>query len=172
MAEIITCPACQRKLQVPEAVFGKMVQCPECRHQFVAEAPPDPAFAPPSRPPPPALPPEDPPRRRRAEEGDDDFAERRPIRATVYPHRGTVILTLGIMSLVIPCVAIICGPIAWSMANSDLAEMRAGRMDPDGEGIVQAGRILGMIALGLLALVALFYCGIFGIAVLGGAMQG
>ena len=125
-----------------------------------------------SAPAPPALPTEDRRRRRIVEESDDDLPKRRRVRASVYPHRGAVILTLGIMSLVLfPFTTLFCGPIAWSMGSSDLAEMRAGRMDPDGEGIVQAGRILGMIALGLLALVTLFYCGLFGIAVMGGVMQ-
>ena len=35
------------------------------------------------------------------------------------------------------------------MGNSDLVEMRAGRMDPEGEGVTQAGRICGMIGTGL-----------------------
>jgi hypothetical protein len=31
------------------------------------------------------------------------------------------------------------------MGNNDLAEMRAGRMDPEGEGLTNAGRICGII---------------------------
>jgi len=59
------------------------------------------------------------------------------------PHRGTVILVLGILGL------IICGPlgiIAWVMGSADLKEMDAGTMDSSGRGATQAGKICGMIA--------------------------
>jgi len=58
-------------------------------------------------------------------------------------HRGTMILVLGILGLVL-CV--ICGIVAWVMGNADLREMDAGRMDPAGRGMTQAGKICGMIA--------------------------
>jgi len=58
------------------------------------------------------------------------------------PHRGTTILVLGILSWVL---CFILGIIAWSMGNSDLREIKAGRMDPAGQGSTEAGRILGMI---------------------------
>ena len=41
---------------------------------------------------------------------------------------------------------------AWVMGNNDLRAMDAGRMDPDGRGLTQAGRILGMVACILLIL--------------------
>jgi hypothetical protein len=68
------------------------------------------------------------------------------------PHRGTLILVLGILGLVV------CGPVgiaAWVMGASDLKEMEAGTMDPTGRGTTQAGKICGMIAciLMILALV-------------------
>ena len=34
---------------------------------------------------------------------------------------------------------------AWVMAASDLREMRAGRMDPSGMGLTQAGMIMGIV---------------------------
>jgi hypothetical protein len=71
------------------------------------------------------------------------------------PHRGTVVLVLGILSLVI--CGIILGPIAWIMGNSDLKEMREGRMDPSGESNTKAGRMCGMIGTGL-NLVGLCIC--------------
>ena len=46
----------------------------------------------------------------------------------MQPHRGTTVLVLGILGLV---VCPICGIIAWVMGNKDLAEMAAG---PDGPG--------------------------------------
>jgi hypothetical protein len=59
------------------------------------------------------------------------------------PHRGTLILVLGILGL------IVCGPLgiaAWVMGANDLKEMDAGTMDPSGRGMTQGGKICGMIA--------------------------
>ena len=50
----------------------------------------------------------------------------------VQPHRGTMVLVFGI--------------IAWVMGSNDLKEIDAGRMDPSGRGITQAGQICGIIA--------------------------
>jgi hypothetical protein len=35
--------------------------------------------------------------------------------------------------------------VAWVMGAADLKEIRAGRMDPSGQGMTQAGMIIGMI---------------------------
>jgi heme/copper-type cytochrome/quinol oxidase subunit 4 len=61
----------------------------------------------------------------------------------VRPHRGTMILVLGILGIVL---CIICGIIAWVMGNADLREMEAGTMDRSGEGLTKAGKICGMIS--------------------------
>jgi hypothetical protein len=58
-------------------------------------------------------------------------------------HRGTLILVLGILSLV---VCGLLGPFAWVMGNNDLREIDAGLMDPQGRSLTNAGRICGMIA--------------------------
>jgi len=50
------------------------------------------------------------------------------------------------------------GPVAWVMGNNDLAAMRAGRMDRSGEGLTQAGRILGIISSILLILSCILAC--------------
>ena len=63
------------------------------------------------------------------------------------PHRGVLILVLGILGIV---CCFICGIIAWVMGNGDLREMDAGRMDPSGRGLTQAGKICGMISVILL----------------------
>ena len=58
------------------------------------------------------------------------------------PHRGTLILVLGIIGL------IFCGPlaiVAWVLGSGDLKEIDAGRMDPAGRGTTQAGKICGII---------------------------
>jgi len=65
------------------------------------------------------------------------------------PHRGTLILVFGILSLVM------CAPLgifAWIMGSGDLKQMDAGAMDPSGRSVTNAGRICGMIATILLAL--------------------
>ncbi len=61
----------------------------------------------------------------------------------VAPHRGGVILALGILGLV---VCVICGIFAWVMANNDLRKMAAGQMDRSGEPLTQAGRIVAIVA--------------------------
>ena len=59
-------------------------------------------------------------------------------------HRGGMILTMGIMSIVCN-FALIPGILAWILGRADLQQMRAGRMDRSGEGITQAGMIMGII---------------------------
>jgi len=65
-----------------------------------------------------------------------------PEQSSLRPHRGTLILVLGILGLV--CCGI-CGIIAWVMGKRDLQDMDAGTMDPSGQGMTQAGKICGMI---------------------------
>ena len=62
---------------------------------------------------------------------------------TLRPHRGTLILVLGILGIV---CCFICGIIAWVMGSNDLKEMSAGRMDASGQGLTQAGKICGMVS--------------------------
>lgn len=60
----------------------------------------------------------------------------------MLPHRGTTILVLGILGLVI-CAPL--GILAWIMGKGDLAKIDAGLMDPMGRGTTQAGMVLGII---------------------------
>jgi hypothetical protein len=39
----------------------------------------------------------------------------------------------------------ICAPIAWALGHADLKAINAGRMDPEGRGLTQAGMVLGII---------------------------
>lgn len=71
-------------------------------------------------------------RRRRDDDDDYDDYEGGGRR---QPHRGTLIVVLGILSLVA------CAPLG----SADLAAMRAGRMDPSGKDMTQIGYILGII---------------------------
>ena len=81
------------------------------------------------------------------------------------PHRGTLILVLGILSIVM-CGIFTAIP-AWIMGNTDLAEMNAGTMDSSGRGLTNAGRIMGMI-IGIISIL-LIIAGI-GLMVLGVAL--
>jgi hypothetical protein len=95
----------------------------------------------------------------------DDYGDRRPRRRWRQPHRGTLILVLGILSLVI------CGPLgiaSWVMGNTDLAAMRRGEMDREGEGMTQAGRICGMIACVFMLIACVVYGLIAVVAIAGG----
>jgi hypothetical protein len=105
------------------------------------------------------------------EPDDDDYDDRprRRPRRDLAPHRGTAVLILGILSLVV--LPIIFGPIAWIMANNDLREMRAGRMDRSGESNTNAGRICGIIGT-VMGGIGLCCCGAWFIMVLGAGAQG
>jgi hypothetical protein len=81
----------------------------------------------------------------------------------VKPHRGTLILVLGILGLVICCAPL--GIVAWVMGTGDLKEMDAGTMDPSGHGNTQAGKICGMIGT-ILAIIGLII-GILVVALMG-----
>ncbi|MHC4206793.1 MAG: DUF4190 domain-containing protein [Planctomycetota bacterium] len=80
--------------------------------------------------------------------GPQDFTQQ-----TVRPHRGGLILALGILGIV---CCFICGIIAWVMGNNDLREMAAGRMDPSGQGLTQAGKICGIVSVVLLIINFIF----------------
>ena len=92
-----------------------------------------------------------------AEEGDNPFAADWTASATPptpaiepaargysVPHRGPIVLGLGITGWFLWFCPLLC-VCAWLLGNIDLREMRAGRMDPAGAGMTQAGRVLGMI---------------------------
>jgi hypothetical protein len=67
-------------------------------------------------------------------------------------------LTLGILALFVWCCPIIgwiVGGIVLNMANKDLTEMAARRMDDSGYGITMAGKICGIIGLVLATLNAI-----------------
>lgn len=65
------------------------------------------------------------------------------------PARGTTILILGILSIVI-CALI--GPFAWLMGKGDLEKIDQGVMDPSGRDLTKAGMICGIIGTVLLVL--------------------
>lgn len=178
MPLILDCPSCQRKLRVPDNLFGQTVKCPTCGEMFTAtgSAPTAsenaPAAGEPFRPAAEGARAERRPSSYRDDDYDDDpeYGERRPRhRMDLAPHRGTLILVLGILSLVI-CG--ILGPIAWVMGNNDLREMRAGNMDRSGEDTTNAGRICGIIATVLIGISLIGIMCMFSFAALGAAGAG
>jgi predicted Zn finger-like uncharacterized protein len=148
MPTTVDCPSCNRKLRIPDELLGKKVKCPTCGNAFTASAAPsaDPMEeeAPPPSPRRAAAPP--PPEEEYQDEPAEEQGEERPSRrrrSRKEPHRGTLILILGILGLVtLPPL----GTAAWLMGNHDLKEIDAGRMDSEGRGATNAGRICGMIA--------------------------
>ncbi|MGP1308973.1 MAG: DUF4190 domain-containing protein [Phycisphaerales bacterium] len=89
---------------------------------------------------------------------------------SMRPHRGVLILVLGILSLVMSCFPL--GIVAWVLGHSDLKDMEAGVMDPEGRGMTLAGKILGIVSvaltlLGLAIWVVLVL--VFGVAAAAGA---
>jgi predicted Zn finger-like uncharacterized protein len=76
---------------------------------------------------------------------------RRGPRRDAEPHRGATVLTLGVIGLA--CLTFSCTPIglilgliSWIMGSADLRKMKRGDMDPDGQGITQAGWICGIVS--------------------------
>jgi predicted Zn finger-like uncharacterized protein len=105
--------------------------------------------------------------RREEDEEDNEFRLRRRPRRDWEPHRGGLVMTLGIISAAtlfvcwpLAPIALGCGIAAWWMGGSDMRKIRAGTMDPDGEGTTQAGWICGIVGVCLNALVVLG-CGTF-----------
>jgi hypothetical protein len=89
------------------------------------------------------------------------------------PHRGKLLLVLGNISLALGglslCTVGIGSPLAvglglttWFLAQRDLEEMRAGRMDPAGQSSTEAGRAGGLVG----SLLGLLFGIFFGVAYL------
>jgi hypothetical protein len=187
MPVLVACPSCGVALNVPENMIGLKVRCATCSTAFTAnEPPPDPA---PSQPlgedryregQSTADPPErgwrDDDRRdddRPPRDYDDDYdTNRRYIRRDLLPHRGSMIMTMGIISIVISTVgALICGLFggfiaiglgitAVLMGRGDLRQIDAGSMDPDGRGQTKSGIICGIVGMVLGTLIVLL-CGVW-----------
>jgi hypothetical protein len=99
---------------------------------------------------------------------DREYRPYRHVRRDSEPHRGTLILTLGIISIVLSSLSVcsygiagliglIMGICVWVMGQRDLKKMRSNQMDPQGLGTTQAGWICGIIGTILGALAALFF---------------
>lgn len=72
-----------------------------------------------------------------------------PVTPRFVPHRGGQILTFGIIGILC-CMPF--GIAAWVMGSTDLKRIKAGEMDPAGQGLTQAGMVLGIVSVVLAAL--------------------
>lgn len=85
------------------------------------------------------------------------------------PHRGVLVLVLGILGLVL-CFP--CGIAAWILGSGDLRQIDAGTMDPTGRGLTHAGKVLGIISTLLTILGILIWFGLLALGVIGGLASG
>jgi len=70
--------------------------------------------------------------------------------SALRPHRGTLILVLGILSILCTCLPL--GIVAWVLGHQEIRDIDAGLADPAGRGTAAAGRVLGIISVLLTAL--------------------
>lgn len=85
------------------------------------------------------------------------------------PHRGPLVLTLGILSIILCGFlwTIPLGIAAWVLGRNDLQRMKDGMMDPSGESTTQAGMVCGIVGT-VLAVIQLATCGLMFLAALAG----
>lgn len=147
------CSSCGKTLRVPDEHLGKSARCPACQtinliQPKMAGSETEPIPAPPIQDRPvyndlPSKPSVDystPPQ-------FNPYAatEIRSVSGFRKPHRGGMVLTLGIVSLVCN-LFFVPGILAWAFGNSDLKQMKAGAMDREGESLTMVGMILGIIS--------------------------
>jgi hypothetical protein len=107
MPQQISCPSCARTLNVPDELIGRTVRCPGCKTTFTAQA--EPPSAPVETEQPPAAgrssrrAAADEPPRRRADDEDDGP------RSRGAPHKGGLLLGLGITSVVLAVLSLLTG---------------------------------------------------------------
>jgi hypothetical protein len=132
---VVKCPGCGRTIPVGDDEWGVTIECSQCDTQFTASAanrvwlPRD------------GAPPEPEPKE------------------TLPPHRGTLVLILGILSLV--TCPMIFGPLAWLLGHLDVKAMREGRMDSAGLTHTNTGRICGMLGTLLFVVGSVASCGVY-----------
>jgi predicted Zn finger-like uncharacterized protein len=98
--------------------------------------------------------------------------DRYAVRRDCEPHRGTLILVLGILSIVLGWTGLIIvslpmGLAAWIMGHRDLNKINARAMDPEGRGTTQAGYVCGIVGTILSGLITLCCVGYIGLVSFG-----
>jgi LSD1 subclass zinc finger protein len=189
---VINCPSCRRELQLPKDLLGKLVRCPACSQTFTgtndsvgesseprAQSSEPGASATGDNPPAPAT--SDPVPTVELEEDNDrpweqEYQPYQGVRRDSEPHRASLVLTLGILSIVLSATTLLSviglglGITAWIMGYRDMKKMRANQMDPQGFGSTQSGFICGIIGTSLGSICSLYCLG--HLAVMGFFMVG
>jgi hypothetical protein len=182
------CPGCGQTLRVADEHAGRLARCPACATVVTVPvssppASPPPLFPEPREPSPPA------PEVRQPEVNPyaSPTAPRQPSpfgtgssgQGYPRPHRGGMVLAFGIVGLIcLPLTFLGCclpfglllvpfSVSAWVVGAGDLRAMRDGQMDPNGQGMTQAGMILGVIGTGLAGLGLLFSLGVIVLSIVG-----
>ena len=162
MAVEFTCKGCSSTLRVADEHLGKQARCPNCQTLNIIqpdEAPAD--YEDFSRPDWQSSSPHShrddlatstsrPIESGRSAGNPDLENPFRPTATPTYrsyqvPHRGPLVLTLGILSIAMCNPCLILGILAWTMGRSDLQQMEAGVMDRSGEALTRIGMIMGLI---------------------------
>ncbi len=142
------CSSCNTTLRVPKEHLGKQARCPQCSNLNLVEPGSPPAgYAPNVA------------NQISPESGHQPHIPYSAGRESVLhaqgttpqpsyhysrPHRGGLVLALGIISICCSGV-VVPGILAWIFGRNDLKAMDAGLMDPEGRGMTQAGMIMGMV---------------------------
>lgn len=157
MPILVTCLNCAKQMQAPNDAAGKKVRCPKCQTMNLVSrsggAGEEQAIK--KKAPPPKPPQEEqtaisetPPAKKKTwkEKATESVERLRRTQGWVEAHRGRLILTLGIVSIVLAGpIGLVLGCFAIYMADADRAKIEEGEMDPSGLGKVAAGRTCGLI---------------------------
>src|SRR5688572_12260855 len=88
------------------------------------------------------------------------------------PHRGGVIIALGIIGLAMTTIGMavmsaVCLPVpffalavsipAWVLGHKDLNSIQAGEIDPSGKGLTMAGMIMGIVSTAIAGIFTLIF---------------
>jgi hypothetical protein len=134
-AQGTTCPGCGRFISLGPEEWSLTIECAQCDTRFR----PDGALTPP----PPRVPVSVPPPPMPAAAAYTPAPGPSSGPPTLRPHRGTLVLMLGIVSVVLlPFL----GPLAWRLGHKDLQAMHDGEMDPNGMDLTNYGKRMGMFA--------------------------
>ena len=140
MAIQIPCPECSRLLSVDELHAGMQARCPACEyvftipHQNSLDDFPSETSTQSSNPFAPSTAPV-----AWAQVGSTEVDYQ-----NLLPHRGTLVLVMGILSWFLCCVF---GVVAWYLGSQDIKQMNAGRMDPSGLSLTKAGYWIGVCSI-------------------------